>query len=142
MKTSKIAKVVEINGDGVKWRGVYYHSLEMENGDKINIGKKSQQNVGDELTYEILDTNQEYNKAKAVNPDFQQGAQAPQSTQSNFDGFTHTGKSIVYQVAFKEACAYFHNVLGITSATKETADTINAYADDLTRGMIENINKL
>lgn len=46
--------------------GNYYHNLEMENGDKINIGKKKQQQVGWELTYEIIDEGQEYNKAKAA----------------------------------------------------------------------------
>jgi len=39
----------------------------MENGDKINIGKKKEQKVGWELTYEITEQGQhEYNRARAV----------------------------------------------------------------------------
>ena len=67
MKTSKIKTVKEVAGDGIKWRGVYYHQLEMENGDKINIGKKKLQEVGWELTYEFTgDGQKEYRDAKSV----------------------------------------------------------------------------
>ena len=71
MRTSKIQEIKEIVGDGEKWRGVYYHTLIMDNGDKINIGKKSKQEVGTEMHYEVEESGQEYKKAKAVNPDFQ-----------------------------------------------------------------------
>jgi len=68
-KTSKIKKVVNIK----EWKGgngvVFYHNLEMENGDKINLGKKKECQIGWDLTYEITDTQQEYNKAKAVQPE-------------------------------------------------------------------------
>ncbi len=71
MKTSKIKNVQDIVGDGVKWNGIYYHNLEMENGDKINIGKTKWQEIGWELNYEETgDGQHEYNKAKAVNPEF------------------------------------------------------------------------
>ena len=74
MIKSKVEKIVEIK----PWTGtngtVHYHSLVMDNGDKINIGKKKELAIGEELCYEILETGQqEYNKAKAVNPEFQQG---------------------------------------------------------------------
>ena len=71
MITSKIKTIQSIAGDGVKWNGVYYHNLEMENGDKINIGKKKQLQIGDEITYEIIgDLGQhEYTKAKSVQPE-------------------------------------------------------------------------
>jgi hypothetical protein len=70
MKTSKIKNV----GNVKEWNSgkgtIYYHNLEMENGDKINIGKMKQQQVGWELTYEIIEEGQhEFNKAKAVAPD-------------------------------------------------------------------------
>ena len=77
MVKSKVEKIV-----GIKpWTGangtVYYHSLLMDNGDKISLGKKKELAIGEELTYEILETGQqEYNKAKAINPEFQQGAQS------------------------------------------------------------------
>ena len=58
-----------------EWAGnngtVYYHNLEMENGDKINIGKKKQLSVGDELSYELTgqDGTSEYPKAKTPKDD-------------------------------------------------------------------------
>ena len=64
MKTSKIKEIKSIQFHQAT--GNYYHNVTMENGDKLNIGKKKEQSVGWELTYEIVDTQQEYNKAKAV----------------------------------------------------------------------------
>jgi len=73
MTKSKVEKIVEIK----PWTGsngtVHYHSLVMDNGDKINIGKKKELAIGEELCYEIVDSGQEYNKAKTINPEFQQG---------------------------------------------------------------------
>ena len=68
MKTSKIKLVKEVN-PYINVHGItYYHLIEMENGDKINIGKKKKQLEGWELTYEILGDpgQQEYTKAKSV----------------------------------------------------------------------------
>ena len=39
------------------------------NGDKIQLGKKTLQKVGYELSYEIVDEGHEYNKAKSINQD-------------------------------------------------------------------------
>lgn len=68
-KTSKIKTVVSskpyTGANGV----TIYHNLLMENGDKINIGKKKPQEVGWELTYQVIDEGQEYNKAKSVQPE-------------------------------------------------------------------------
>lgn len=70
MKTSKIKEVKEVKPWGEGDRKTYYHNLVMENEDKINIGKKKEQQVGWELTYEIIEEGQqEYNKAKAVMPE-------------------------------------------------------------------------
>ena len=66
MKTSKIKTVVEIKSHTNDYGETFYHNLEMENGDKINIGKKKEQLVGWELTYEVTGEGQEYNKAKSV----------------------------------------------------------------------------
>jgi hypothetical protein len=71
MKTSKvksITKVSEYNGQNGL---TYYHHLIMDNGDKINIGKKAKLNGGEELTYELTggaDDQFEYKKAKSVQP--------------------------------------------------------------------------
>ena len=72
---SKVASVENVQGDGQRWNGTYYHHLVMENGDKIDIGKKKVLDVGDELDYEVVEVDQhEYSKAKAYNPDFNQDA--------------------------------------------------------------------
>ena len=71
MQTSRVKGVENVK----EWEGkhgkMYYHNLVMENGDKINIGKKKQLQVGDELNYEITEVGQqEFNKAKSVAPEF------------------------------------------------------------------------
>lgn len=80
IKTSKIKTVVSSKPFTNSFGTTIYHSLEMENGDKINIGKKTEQKVGWELTYEITDSGQEYNKAKSA-----QKVEAPVS--NNGGGF-------------------------------------------------------
>ena len=67
MKTSKIKTVVNSKEWSNNGKTIIYHNLEMENGDKINIGKVKLQQVGWELTYQITEQGQqEFNKAKAV----------------------------------------------------------------------------
>ena len=66
IKTSKIKTVVSSKPYTGTHGTTIYHNLEMENGDKINIGKKNEQKVGWELTYQIIDEGQEYNKAKSA----------------------------------------------------------------------------
>jgi len=66
IKTSKIKTVVSSKPFTNNYGTTIYHNLLMENGDKISIGKKNEQKVGWELTYEITDEGQEYNKAKSV----------------------------------------------------------------------------
>ncbi len=88
MKTSKIKTVVSIKPHQTqKYGTTFYHNLEMENGDKINIGKKKEQQVGWELTYEITEQGQqEYNKAKAVAPEsFNKSNNYTPSNSSNDD---------------------------------------------------------
>ncbi|MCR4335215.1 MAG: hypothetical protein NUV57_01615 [archaeon] len=48
--------------------GILYHNMIMENGDKINIGKKTLQKVGWELAYKISDpaSIQEFQEAKGL----------------------------------------------------------------------------
>ena len=66
MKKSKIARIESTKEHTNNFGTTIYHNLEMENGDKINIGKKALQKVGYELIYEVVDSGQEYNKAKSV----------------------------------------------------------------------------
>jgi hypothetical protein len=88
MKTSKIKTVVSIKPHQTqKYGTTFYHNLEMENGDKINIGKKKEQKIGWELTYEIEEQGQhEYNKARAVAPEsFNKSNNYTPSNSSNDD---------------------------------------------------------
>ena len=88
MKTSKIKTVVSIKPHQTeKYGTTFYHNLEMENGDKINIGKKKEQKVGWELSYEITEQGQhEYNKARAVAPEsFNKSNNYTPSNSSNDD---------------------------------------------------------
>ena len=73
IKTSKILSVDKVNEFTNSYGTTFYHNLQMDNGDKINIGKKKTQQIGWELTYEIVGdqkddgTYQEtYPKAKSV----------------------------------------------------------------------------
>jgi len=66
MKTSKIKQVVSKKDYTNSHGTTIYHQLLMENGDKIEIGKKKLQVVGWELDYEITDEGFEYQKAKSV----------------------------------------------------------------------------
>jgi len=69
MAKSKIKRVESSKEFTNSYGTTIYHNLEMENGDKINIGKKKLQQVGWELSYEIVDSGQEYNKAKTLKED-------------------------------------------------------------------------
>jgi hypothetical protein len=72
MKSSKVKKVVSIKDWNSPNGVIKYHLLEMENGDKINIGKKKELAIGDSIDYEIIgDPGQhEYTKAKTAKKDF------------------------------------------------------------------------
>lgn len=66
VKTAKVTEVVSINPWQSSNGTIYYCNCVMDNGDKISIGKKKEVQVGWDLTYEIVDTSQEYNKAKSA----------------------------------------------------------------------------
>jgi hypothetical protein len=105
MITSKIKEVKSVSEPYGQYK-VLYHKLIMENDDKIDIGKQKEQQVGWELTYEIVgDGQQEYNKAKAVSPDkFKSNGQTSYNKNDNIQ------EKIIRQVAAKcgteLGCAY------------------------------------
>jgi len=70
---SKIKEIKEVKEFTNDYGVTFYHTLDMENGDKITIGKKKRLEVGQELEYEIVGDGQEYNKAKTP---FTQGTPA------------------------------------------------------------------
>ena len=76
IKTSKILSVDSVKEYSTNNRIIYYHNLQMENGDKINIGKNKTQQIGWEITYEIIGDQKEdgtyqeiYPKAKYAQKD-------------------------------------------------------------------------
>jgi hypothetical protein len=71
IQTSKVKKVASVKEYNGQHGTIHYHLLVMDNGDKINLGKKKVLQVGEEITYEIVERGQqEYNKAKSVKKEF------------------------------------------------------------------------
>lgn len=108
MKKSKIKLIESIKNHTNSYGTTIYHNLEMVNGDKINIGKKKLQIVGWEIMYEIVDSGQEYNKAKSIKQnDFESantGELKDSSTQKiKGNPQVNINDSILYQVCLKEA---------------------------------------
>jgi len=121
MITSKIKEVVSVKPHENSYGITLYHSLLMENGDKINIGKKKEQLVGWELTYEIVEKGQqEYNKAKAVAPEnFKSNGQKSYSSSFKKDDVQNL---IVRQSSLKSAVDYCRGNNCSPEEVCETAD--------------------
>mgnify|MGYP003152686036 CR=1 FL=1 len=117
--TSKIESVVSIKEVQTAYGLILYHNLEMENGDKISIGKKKEQQLGWELTYEITgDGQQEYDTARSVQKDG--GNYTPNSTSNSTSNSTPNNTSnktkkgdvqelIIRQSSLKAAVDYCDN---------------------------------
>ena len=122
MKTSKIKEVANTN----EWKSptgktIIYHSLIMENGDKINLGKMKIQEVGWELTYEIIEEGQqEFNKAKAV---------APQSFGGGFKGNDNRQESIIRQSSLKASIEYLKGAEASLEEVFEAAEKMIAWVN-------------
>lgn len=92
----KKAKIVKINFLS-EWAGpngkVYYHDIELSNGDKGQIGAKEKLpeklGVGAELTYTLEETSRG-NKIKAVNNTSFTGKKVFQDPRANFIAFAHS----------------------------------------------------
>ena len=103
IKKSKVKKVKSVSepwGD----RKILYHKLEMENGDKIDIGKLTKQEVGSELSYNIIGDigQQPFTKAKSVAPEgfkgnnFSGGFKQNPETQERITRWAGLGRAIDY----------------------------------------------
>lgn len=151
--TSKIKEVLNVN----EWTGqngtVIYHDLVMENGDKINIGKKSLQKIGWSLDYELTDEvgQHEFTKAKSVQPDqsapghtTQLNTPTPAPPAQNGERvFTDTDKSIIYQVCLKGAVEVAVAQYDVQfDETKITPKTLNDMALDMTLIALANMKTL
>jgi len=124
----KTAKVTEINGEPKPFTNsygtTYYHNLVMDNGDRINIGKKSQVQVGWELTYELTgedDGQQEYLKAKSAK---REGDFKP-STGSN----DNRQQSIVRQTCLKAASEFHAQSTVSAEEVIQTAEKFEAWVN-------------
>jgi hypothetical protein len=124
MTTSKIKEVVNTN----EWKSptgklIIYHSLLMDNGDKINLGKMKMQEVGWELTYEIIEEGQqEFNKAKAVQKENVSFNSRSASPASNDERQT----SIIRQSSLKSAVEYLK---GAEASLEEVYEVAEKFID-------------
>lgn len=119
MITSKITEIKEVKPYTNEYGTTFYHNLVMDNGDKINIGKKSECKVGWELTYEIIgDEQQEYRKAKAVQKE--QGNYTPKPSTDNLKGIK-IGHAITNAVNL-------HISQGSSQENQNIKDSIKDYA--------------
>lgn len=105
---AKIKEVVSVKPHTGNFGTTQYHCLVMENGDKINIGKKTIQQVGWELNYEITETGQqEFNKAKSIqDEEHPMTKQSPASFKSDFNK-VDVQDNILYQVCLKGAMDFY-----------------------------------
>ncbi len=132
MKNSKI-KVVHSVSEPYGQYNTLYHNLELENGDKINIGKKSTQQVGWEVWYEITDTSGQQEFAKAKSTQRPQDMNQPNNTTFRED--PDKQNSIEMQVCLKEAVQH-HSMHGFGTSEKndqimEVCTTAQTFYDQL-----------
>jgi hypothetical protein len=140
MTTSKIQTVHQCKPFNGQNGTTYYHNLTMENGDEINIGKKKEMNVGEELTYELTggdDGQQRFKKAKSVQPE-------NKSFSGGGKSFVDNSNAILYQTCLK---AVSENYAARTGSTLielkiEEIDRIATLALHLAKLSKENIKLL
>ena len=131
--TSKIKEVVRTKDYTGAHGTIIYHDLVMENGDKIQLGKKTSQKVGYELSYEIIDEGHEYNKAKAIKPEEVNGGQATsQPSKSGLD----VQRAIIAQNALTNSVNYHSSTMvgGDTDAIIKTMEKFFNAVIELTNG--------
>ena len=69
VKSAKITEIGEVKPYTNSFGTTLYHNLTLDNGDKINIGKKAECRIGWEITYTLDDSDdgqQEFRKAKSA----------------------------------------------------------------------------
>ena len=131
--TSKIKEVVRTKDYAGTHGTIIYHDLLMENGDKIQLGKKTLQKVGYELSYEIVDEGHEYNKAKSIKPEEVSGGQATsQPSKSGLD----VQRAIIAQNALTNSVNYHSSTMvgGDTDAIIKTMEKFFNAVIELTNG--------
>ena len=102
--TAKIKEVVRTKDHTNSYGTTIYHDLVMDNGDKIQIGKKKLQQVGWELSYQIVEEGHEYNKANSIKPEDVGGSSGSSSSSSSAKSES-VQNMIVAQSCISSACA-------------------------------------
>ena len=132
--TSKIKEIVRTNDYTGVHGTIIYHDLVMENGDKIQLGKKTLQKVGCELSYEMTYEGREYNKAKSIKPEEVNGGQ-PQTNQQG-KPVLDVQRAIIAQNALTNAVNY-HSATMVGGDTDAIVKTMNKFFNaviELTNG--------
>ncbi len=142
MITSKIKEVQSTKPYNGQNGTTYYSNLVMDNGDEINIGKKNQVKIGDELTYELTggdEGQQRFKKAKSVNPKFMQpnnNFQNEKKAEVSPDVWRKKDIAIIYQNALSQANSFF-NMVGYDHKDKiECCKQLCEYADAIAQFVI------
>lgn len=137
MKTSKIKEIKSISEPDQF--GNLWHNLTMENGDKLNIGKRKKQEIGWDLTYEVTgDDQQEYVKASTPKRD----SYPSKTVTNNQDGVQD---AILYQVCLKGVFDFYTTNFDNNIKDHEnlfTSDSINELTLSIAKGAKENIKAL
>ena len=127
MITSKV-KAIKSVSEPWGTNGILWHLLEMDNGDKINIGKMKKQEIGYELTYEITGEGHESNKGKSVNPN-----NYPSSPRPAFKKDDNVQKMIVKQSSLKSAVDFCDKGCSVEDVLKVAQKFTNWVLEDNTK---------
>ena len=121
IKTSKVKTVEGVKPYNGQHGTVYYHNLTMDNGDKINIGKKSTLEPGAQITYKIVGDVGQHPYTKAKTP---KREEMPASSKSdNYTKGIEVGHAVNNAVNMLCAGFEFKDIL-----TEDTEEKIKAYA--------------
>lgn len=130
--TSTIKNIASAKVWGEGQKQTTYYDLEMDNGDKINIGKKITLLNGNELSYEILEVGQqEYCKAKAWNPDYDNSSQSPKPHNKPYTKPSEPSKNASFALSYAKDLVCAHgSITGVEVEDPVLATTIY-YADEM-----------
>lgn len=133
--TSKVASVTDTKEWGEGDRKTIYHNLVMENGDKINIGKKKNLQPGDTISYEVTEVGQqEYCKSKSWNPDYNNNGGQNNSSPQKTSGSQQASFALSY--AKDSICTH-----GLPTGTEPTIDNIAGAIHGLADKHLEWLNE-
>lgn len=137
---STVIEVESIKPWGEGQKKTFYHNLVMENGDKINIGKKTELAAGAELSYEIVEVGQqEYCKAKTYNPDFNQNGGAPRPSNNQIaTKQSSTSPNASFCLAYAKDVYVAHGGESPSNEIKDVSGYITGLADEFLTWLNEN----